>query len=307
MIFLPGKSFKNLTFRDFIASTEDPRWLAGAFVFCYERPASTDDVIADSEKERYGDDVTLEQIKQAVCDERAEKAFEWYTFLTSLYPYVSGTMFQLTSIKITTTTATSAEVSFFATNPVKAKYKLNRNSYKNISLDDSMVFGNAQVKFTLEGLVPNETNTLRIEVSNVSDKTISSVVTFTTPQDFPESVEQVLLSRGDKKVPNETFHLHVTPKHPSFGYWKNGKNYGYTIQLIVNGRVKDTVDLTVLPDTIKIKELFEYEIKIGEVVQIGVRTWVKYNGKKLYDSDYAKVSNAIPMLIQPLTMYLNDK
>ena len=106
-------------------------------------------------------------------------------------------------------------------------------------------------------------------------------------------------------MPGESFQLTTIPAKPSFGYWKSGSNCGYTIQLVVGGHIKEEINLTSLPATINTKELFKHKIKAGDIVQIGIRTWVKYNGKKLYDSDYAKMSNPIATAAQPMMLFLN--
>ena len=90
----------------------------------------------------------------------------------------------------------------------------------------------------------------------------------------------------------------------NWGHWKT-KGNGFTIHLIVNGHVKKKKDVEALPDLIKISEYFEYKLNLGDVVQIGIQTWVLYGEEHLHDSDFPKCSNPIRMLKTPVLVYLN--
>jgi surface antigen len=297
-----NESFVNLSFRDFISSTKDPGWLAAAFAFCYERPGSSDNKLSDREIEDGYKNV--QEVKLALCNRRAESAYKWYTFLAGLIPQVSGAMFQATDIKITKHTDTSVEVSFFASKLKTAKYKLNTSGYKNIEITNRLT-NSAYASFIVDNLTPGNTYELTVDLMSTDGKTVSKTAIFSMPQSLPESFEKVTLTKKDAKTPGELFKITTVPVKPSFGYWKSGSNFGYALQLVVNGQVKEEINLSELPDTVNIGKLFQQNVKVGDTIQIGIRNWVKYKGKKLYDSDHAKMSNPIAMLAQSVTMFLN--
>ena len=75
----------------------------------------------------------------------------------------------------------------------------------------------------------------------------------------------------------------------------------------VNSVIKKEKDITSLPTTIKISDYFGYTPKTGDTIQIGIRTWVNYGDKHIYDSDVFTYSNPICMLKKPVISYLNTK
>lgn len=58
----------NITFKNFVKSTEDPYWLAGAWAFCYERPASSTGTADEQEN---------------LKNERGNYATYWYNYLSN--------------------------------------------------------------------------------------------------------------------------------------------------------------------------------------------------------------------------------
>jgi hypothetical protein len=130
------------------------------------------------------------------------------------------------------------------------------------------------------------------------------LISFTTEQDYPKTLSSVSLKSLDAQLPYDNFQLTTSPTNPEFGYWKS-KGSGYTIQLIVNGKLISEKDVSSLPKTFKISKYFNYKTKIGDIVQIGIRTWTKYNSKKIYDAEYVKMSNPICTLVNSFIVYLN--
>jgi hypothetical protein len=45
--------------------------------------------------------------------------------------------------------------------------------------------------------------------------------------------------------------------------------------------------------------------KLGDNIQIGIRTWVEYSENKLFSSDFYEMSNSICLLKKPVIIYLN--
>jgi hypothetical protein len=158
-----------------------------------------------------------------------------------------------------------------------------------------------------EKLVPNSFYTVKITVeSALSEELAEKILTFTTQQSLPKNVSSVILKNTDKALPYDAFKLEIEPlTSQSWGYWKSNGN-GYTIQLIVNGKVRAEKETTYLPKTLAIIDYFNYnKVAVGDTIQIGIRTWVKYNGKPLYNGSFAKCSNPICMLKKPVLAYLN--
>ena len=294
-----GESFDGFSFSDFTSSKKDPGWLAAAFLLCYEKPASTRK--ADS--------------REQTCNTRAAQAEAWYAFLSGMPPVIGADStgvpttivvedgMRFDNLKLDSCTSTSAVVSFVTKKAEAASYVLKQGSKvkaeKDITVKDNLT------TFKISNLTPNTNYTLSLTVNGGGDSTSKSF-SFTTLQALPESVYSITISTTDATRPYNNFNVSVSPSSPDFGYWEDN-GCGYTIQLIVNGRVKEEKEVKVVPSSLNIKSYFWYEPKITDIIQIGIRTWVRYNLSKLYDDEYAVASNPICMLANDFIAYLTDK
>jgi hypothetical protein len=157
----------------------------------------------------------------------------------------------------------------------------------------------------LTGLIPDTEYTVKVEAKNKEDETIQRDLSFTTKQDLPSSAEDIKISVDNT---NSKFTLKIT-KPTYLGYWSTAS--GYDIQLIVNNKIVKTItennatkDISISNFTLKDK--FNYIARLGDIIQIGVRVWVKDNGgKQIYDSDKAKTSKPICLLNKSIKLYIN--
>jgi surface antigen len=278
-----GEKFYGLSFSDFITSTKDAGWLAAAFAFCYEKPGSS----SESAKS-----------KLALCIARDLYATYWYDFLKDLPSITVDKKLQVDPFYISQSTSTTAKVCGIVRNAKRASYTLNKGTAKAVKINGSLA------TISLSGLVPNKKYTLTVDIIGNDNEKISKQVSFTTPQDLPESVSKIAIYPVDSKMPHNTFQLTTSPRNPDFGYWKNN-GYGYIVQLIINGKVKREKIVNSLQTNFSISDYFGYtDVKLGDTVQIGIRTWILYEGKRLYDTDFAKCSNPVCMLSKQVTAYL---
>lgn len=289
----------NMTFNEFIVSTDDPAWLAVVFLLSYEKPADQSD-----------------SVKAA----RGRNATYWYEYLSPFAPLAPGTtigkpLVRLSNIRASDLTTTSARVSCVTRGASEVSYKFTDRNDKVIEeasitidkeeetdVDVNILF------FKFENLLPNAEYKVSVSLTDESSDQTEETA-FTTLQSFPKTVSSISLIQNDTKLPNEQFLLVTTPNsQEDFGYWaKNG--YGYTLQLVVNGAIKSEKNVNSISTSqnISIKSYFGYTPKLGDVIQIGVRTWTLYEGEKLFDSNHSKVSNSVCMLKKPVIPYLNIK
>jgi surface antigen len=278
----PSKGY-DITFDDFITSSREASWLAAAFAFCYERPARSTGTQAEQE---------------ALRKERGDFGQYWYNFLSSLPPISSNTALTIDCIKLTACSSSNVEVSFVARNANTVSYMLNGTSQKAIQQKEDFT------TFTLTDLIPNKQYTITLTAAG-NNAEVTKTFSFTTPQAYPESIRKITLAAKDSELPNDNFQISTAPAKPDFGYYSTN-SHGYTVQLIVNGAVKREKNVNFLQTSFSVNKYFGYKLKLGDVIQIGVRTWVKNDdGDLIYDNDFIKASNPICMLAKPVTMYLN--
>jgi hypothetical protein len=279
-----------MTFREFSVSTLPASYLGKAFLRNYERPANPN------------------------YEKRGQQAEYWYNYLISYTPeQVITPVLSLENVKVAAVGSTKMNLSFVVRSGTKGLYRLFSST--DIQLDtkvfDIGVNNNdaAQaMSFSLTNLTPNTFYKVEVEVAGTSGgDTLSKKISFLTPQDLPAPVANLTLTSNDITFPFDNFKL-TTGAVSNWGYWKRN-NYGYVIQLIVNGKCVSEKTIQNLPSTLnfKISNYFtNYRSKLGDTIQIGVRTWVTdNNGNKQYDSFYAKTSNPICLLKQPILTYLN--
>lgn len=211
---------------------------------------------------------------------------------------------KISNFKVDKCLATEADISFLADNYKTINYK----ALKGESEIKSGVFtGKTAYKtISLTDLIPNTEYIIKVEAKNKADETVLRELFFTTKQDIPSSVAKITFNYWVSES-GDNFHLAIY-KPEYLGYWE--KNSGYDIQLIVNNKVVKTVIENYAANYILaptgFKDTFKYSYKLGDIVQIGVRVWVKdNNGTKIYDNQKAKTSNAICLMRKPVKLYLN--
>jgi hypothetical protein len=326
----------NYDFKEFSTSTASAYNLACAFAWNYERsgvviwgfhraehgsrcdygkkrPVSSI-VCRQCYQEAYGQSATEEQMeknREALRKNRGNSADKWYSYLAPFAPTMTASpKFIVDAFKIDTVGPTIMQASFLAKNAKNYTYTILDATDNQIESKKFTVENNSELNTIMlasENLKPNSGYTIKIAVeSSLSDELAEKALTFTTPQSLPKSITNIALKAADKKLPHNMLKLEAERLDAqSWGYWKSNGN-GYTVQLIVNGKVKTEKEVSSLPKTLKINDYFNYNnIKIGDIVQIGIRTWVLYDGKKLYDNEHTKCSNPICMLVKPVLAYLN--
>jgi hypothetical protein len=289
-----GEKFSSLSFSDFITSTKDVNWLTAAFAFSYEKPASSD----DTDQSTITGNVAEEKL--TLCTSRGADGEFWYKYLNSLPLITADTQhLEVRNLKVASYGATSVSISFIAKNA--ESYILNTDPDNEITITDEITI------FPLENLIPNKAYTINITVKGINDEEITKSLDFITLQDYPETPAKIALKAVGEKLPNDEFQLTIKPID-YWGYWKKN-DYDYVIQLIVNGKVVATINKQSL-DKLWIFSLskdFNWKAcKIGDTVQIGVRTCVRDDaGKPIYDDQAAKASNPICFIKRPIVSYLN--
>ena len=286
----------NISFKDFTTSTRDAAWLGAAFLMNYERP---------------GDQ------SKAAQTARGRNATYWYNFLLPHSPD-SSAWDGITCLKADNISATEATFSFVTNSVDTYTYKVSPSSGADITgtvIDAKQDTSNSirVVSFIVKGLEPGTKYMLSVITAEGQDEIPVGVLEFETPQEYPESVDAIKLSTAEMyAVPTSKFKLEATPSNVNFGYWSKKNDHGYTLQLIINGQLVKEKTVDALPSTIKIKTTFNYTAKVGDTVQIGIRSWVKHKGKKLYDNGrpadaFTKVSNPVCLLTKHVTAYINTK
>lgn len=278
-----------ISFKDFTTSTEEPEWLAAAFLLRYEIPGNRYDYVKA----------------------RGENARRWYDFLLPYAPGF-GPTFKAINFKVDTVDTTSVKASFVVTYGASGYYKLfdsNGNLLNTVNLTIENSEEPVIITFTQPGLVPNTDYELFIEVSSEDGSSKKeATLNFHTLQDFPTPVDNLKLELAEELSINPLFNLSTT-LNSKWGYWKSN-GYGFDLQLIINGTcIEEKVISNITNLNFKIEDYFNsYEIAIDDTIQIGARAWtIDNNRNKIYDDNYIKKSNSICLLKKPIIMYLNDK
>lgn len=278
-----------ISFKEFTTSTEEPEWLAAAFLLRYEIPGNRYDYIKA----------------------RGENARRWYDFLLPYAPGF-GPTFKAINFKIDTIDTTSVKASFVVTYGTSGYYKLfdsNGNLLNTVNLTIETSEEPVIVTFTQHGLTPNTDYKLFIEVSSEDGSSKKeATLNFHTLQDFPMPVDTLKLELVEEFSTSPLFRLSTTLNN-KWGYWKSN-GYGFDLQLIINGKcIEEKVISNIANLKFKIEDYFKnYKIAIDDTIQIGVRAWtIDNNRNKIYDVNFIKKSNAICLLRKPIIMYLNDK
>ena len=273
----------DLTFDDFTKSTLDAYWLAGAFAFCYERPARSTGTEAE---------------QNALREERGSYGEYWYAFLSSISSTTPNTSATVDMLRVSDCTSTSAKISFLTRNIKVLTYSLDGEALGTIQKVSSPAI------ITLDKLTPNKSYQLTIQAIDTSNKEITASISFTTKQELINNFSSVKLNPLDNLPPHNYVQLITSPSSINFGYWVNN-THGYEICLLINGMVKSRKTAKAVPTQLYLKNYFNYMPKLGDSIQIGIIPYAAdKSGKKIY-SDAMKVSNSICQRKQSAIAYLN--
>jgi hypothetical protein len=309
------RTYPPATFKEFAESTLSPSELAWAFLYNYERPSGIIWGCRGRNGKAEGRLLTQEErdaTRAAIRKDRAVDAEYWYSFLLDYCDGI-GTKFAVDNLVVNNIMATCAKASFMAYNCESYSYTLTKASGESKTSKNYSINENTNITtFELSNLVPNTAYTLQVTVVGKEKGSKSSLepINFTTLQDYPGSVGSIKLFTEDRVLPDKSFNIHVEAP-TRFGYWKDiaENDYGYTISLIVDGRVLKEIDHAVFSTNsfipINSKLFGKNSINIGANLQVGIRTWVRDNNdKKVYDSDYYTTSNSVCLLLNQITPYL---
>lgn len=296
------KNYYKYTFETFSTSLDNPYTLACAFAFDYER---SNIVLSGTEAE-----------KEALRKRRGTAAEEWYDFLA---PFSLNTSteekFTLDNFRIKNLTPTEVEASFMIRNGTNGQYILFDDSDKEL-VKKPISISTAENKLQVitfkcdKKLIPNENYTLRVQATGiVGENNITRSITFKTPQDLPESIKSIKLSCDDKIISIDSIFKLNVEMPDNLGYW-NKNNCGYEKILFVNGKSVKTIVVNKIKDIkaekFKILDEFNYNCKIGDTIQIGIRIWVTdKNSNKIYDDLAVQVSEPICLFNNSIQTYLN--
>jgi surface antigen len=297
-----AKNKYKYTFETFSTSLDDPYTLACAFAFDYERSWVT----------LYGTEAQKETLRK----ERGTAAEEWYSFLApfSVEAPAVKKKFILDNFRLDSVNPTELEASFIVRNGTDGYYMLYDKSDNEILKKSLQINSDSSqlqvISFKYNKLAPNTEYTARVQATGVvGENILTRSISFITPQDFPDPVKLVKLSCTDKIISeNSKFELNVELP-TELGHWGKNKT-GYEKILIVNNNIVKTKTINSLKNITKekftIKDEFDYSIKTGDIVQVGIRVWVTDDkGKKVYDIAAPKTSEAICIINSSMQIYLN--
>lgn len=280
----------NMTFEEFSKSTQSADYLARAFLKNYERPAKPN------------------------FEARGAQGTAWYDYLVGYTPVASApTPTCIEGLKVNEITPTKVTASFFTNNGTVGLYEL-KDSLETLKNSDRLTIEGEDLlkiaSFSCNDLIPNTKYEIYAEVSNETEGgAVSTSLPIITPQDFPKAISSITLSTTDEKLPYKNFELVTsTLSEPDWGYWSKN-DHGYTIQLIVNGKIIEEKDKNYLAKTWKVNlstEFKRFKCKIGDCIQIGVFAWTKDDsGQKIFKNENNRVSNPICSLKKPVKVYLD--
>lgn len=296
----------DITFKEFSESTQAPYYLGGVFLACFERPANPDP------------------------ETRGKQAEAWYDFLLP-YSIVSSPVTY--GLHLTNLGADYFEASCYLqntlTDTVVQLSVFNDKDELIDTVDCEVPALKKEAIFYKENLKPN--TQYKIILTTTSSKSLlkepdeedveetedaskidtKTAISFKTLPGAPGSITDIKLTPMDLTLPSRPFTISITPPD-SWGYWpvknKNTK-HGYEIQYIINSKIVKTElinasafksEFTLLP-----ADLLKAAVKPGDILQIGVRTWViNSSNRTIYDNTYAKVSNAICLITQKYLLFI---
>lgn len=291
-----GESFDTIgkSFKTFTQSTKDPDWLAAAFAMCYERPWASNP--------EHEDTPGSTKNRDSLCATRGKLGTKWYNYLQNLSTtaqttVITSTKASLKDLRICSRTSTSVTLSFLGGGSSASYFIEELKKSDNITL-------NSMNTFNITGLEPNKTYTVTVSIQDVQKNKIVDSITISTLPAPPNSITSLALDKDSLK---DLFILTTVPlTDTDWGYWKKN-SYGYIIQLIVNGKVKKENNVNTISKTMtfSLKDYFKYEPKLGDNIQIGIRTWVHDGNQYVYDDCFAKTSNAIYWSADQFDIFIN--
>lgn len=290
----PSKGY-DMSFDDFRTNSKNMTAydLAGAFAFCYERPASSTGTAAE---------------QAALKKSRGEYADFWYEYLQGIggiFSAANDDGLRACCFNIDYVKATEADFSFFAKNAEKAVFTLkdskNKKITKNINLKDSE--DGKIISFTISDLEPNTEYVGEFIVSKDETEEISETVEFKTEDDLPENPASVVFDVDLSNLAKSSLEV---KKSADLGYFAS--TCGYDLTLFVNGSEYKTKEVN-STDTIKntsfdFQTYFKYNVKISDIIQIGARSWTKRSSNKLYNKHGYTMSKPITFLTKSVTPYV---
>lgn len=280
-----------MTFKEFSTSNEPPDYLAKVFLKNYERPANPD------------------------YEQRGKQGQAWYDYLLPFSPEMKPPL-SLANVRVDQVTSTSLKASFITRSSLSYAFKITEKQTNKLVKQSTVTIDSEDtsscMKFIIEygSLEPSTEYNLYVEVfGEVDEDTLNETISFVTPQSYPDAVTKIVLTSVDTALPNVTFNLEASDIQ-NWGYWEKTSDYGYEVILFVNGNAfsnNKTGSLASL-SAFNLKEVFmDYEPKIGDTIQIGIRTWVKPTAKTIvYDSPTIKTSNPICFLKRPVRAYIKN-
>lgn len=163
-------------------------------------------------------------------------------------------------------------------------------------------------KFSIESLVPNNTYRLKISMStstdSSADKLTSQGFIFSTLQDYPESVKNLIFTLekiDDALLLNKTCTISFSAPKSWGTYATNRPDKGYRVNIVLNGKTIDSNDALVTVGSSSINKVISLgeltknvELKYKDTLQIGVQSWVKdEKGNYVFDNDRTVCSQPI--------------
>lgn len=297
------------TFKEFIQSDRTPAYLAAAFVFHYERPAS---VASDTPVS-----TTLKVLKQ-----RGDQAINWYKYLQNFSPV--KVPFSFTELKLDRCDSTTADFTFLLNSCSKCSYTLSIMDSKNkdnktiiVGPEELQIENSVINSLNLQDLIPSTNYELEIVAEgNDLNSVVTKQINFVTKQSYPDIFTNVKLNpdKNNYKLPNQNFVLsYEQPKNWGYWYNNNSNTRGYRIHLFINSQkvlskemeVNEKVSLTFNPNADPTFLEKAHMITPGKTLQIGLEPWVNDDSKKPVYGELA-VSNDICLLEQPYTLFISN-
>lgn len=302
-----------MSFKEFSESTDTPERLAVVFVYSYERPG----VVREAERVKW--------------------AKAWYDFLL---PYSTISPALAYGLHLTNIEPDSFEASCYLQNVMTdTTIQLSVIDEENKVIATAEATAPAMMEeafFYVDNLTPDTsykimlTSTIsnstleknKLEEQDSSDDTeeepdtlsTENAISFKTLPGSPLPSASIQIVPAMLPLPSKPFTVTVL-KPESWGYWLDmfpSIEHGYEIQYIVNSKIVhvEQKSASVFKPEFEIfpNKILKSAIKPGDILQIGVRTWVvNKKGKTLYDNDYAKTSNAICLIAQEHLLFLNKR
>lgn len=171
--------------------------------------------------------------------------------------------------------------------------KLSKSSTNAINTT-KLTMKTASTDFNITGLTSNCSYSLRATAKqkNGDDKMYSSTIIFNTTCNRPKPVKDFKVTFDSGWPHKKCFVSFDKPDD-----WVSGSG-GYRVSLIINGKIinysDDLINSEAKNKGIKLSSLLgDKQINDGDIVQIGIQTWVDIDGMVIFDSDFPKCSKPL--------------